>query len=69
MIAPKRAAREPKYECVVIPNAWHRAILDNPQFFMEHLMAFLRKWAASCFALPCSLMSTASIASCIRSLT
>jgi hypothetical protein len=30
---------------VVIPNARHMAMLDNPQFFNQTLMAFLEKWA------------------------
>ena len=44
-IAPKWAAREPNCEYVVIPNASHFAILDNPEFFNQLLLDFLAKWA------------------------
>ena len=44
-IAPTWAAREPNCEYVVIPNASHFAILDNPEFFTDRLMAFLDRWA------------------------
>ena len=40
-IAPAWAAREPNCQYVVIPNARHFAVLDNPQFFNASLMAFL----------------------------
>lgn len=44
-IAPLWAAREPNCEYVVIPDARHMAILDNPQFFIKTLMAFLERSA------------------------
>ena len=44
-IAPSWAAREPNCHYVVIPNARHFAILDNPKFFTDCLLEFLEKWA------------------------
>ena len=44
-IAPAWAALEPNCQYVVIPNARHFAILDNPEFFNKTLMEFLDKWA------------------------
>jgi 3-oxoadipate enol-lactonase len=44
-IAPAWAQREPNCQYVVIPNARHFAILDNPQFFTKTLLDFLEKWA------------------------
>lgn len=44
-IAPLWAKREPNCQYVVIPNARHFAVLDNPQFFTNTLMDFLGKWA------------------------
>lgn len=43
-IAPLWARREPNCEYVVIPNARHFAVLDNPKFFTQILMDFLAKW-------------------------
>jgi 3-oxoadipate enol-lactonase len=43
-IAPAWASREPNCQYVVIPNARHFAVLDNPQFFNKSLMDFLDKW-------------------------
>ena len=43
-IAPLWAAREANCQYVVIPNARHLAILDNPVFFNRLLMEFLTKW-------------------------
>jgi pimeloyl-ACP methyl ester carboxylesterase len=43
-IAPKWAKREPKCEYVVIPEAGHFAVLDNPLFFNQLLLGFLAKW-------------------------
>jgi pimeloyl-ACP methyl ester carboxylesterase len=31
---------------VVIPDAGHFSVLDNPQFFNQMLLEFLAKWAA-----------------------
>jgi pimeloyl-ACP methyl ester carboxylesterase len=45
-IAPKWAAREPNCQYVVIPDAGHFSVLDNPQFFNQMLLEFLAKWAA-----------------------
>jgi 3-oxoadipate enol-lactonase len=42
-IAPQWAAREPNCQYVVIPNARHFAIMDNPEFFNKLLMEFLAK--------------------------
>jgi pimeloyl-ACP methyl ester carboxylesterase len=44
-IAPAWATCEPNCQYVVIPNARHMAVLDNPDFFNEHLMGFLARWA------------------------
>ena len=44
-IAPAWAAREPNCQYVVIPNARHFAVLDNPDFFNQCLMDFLARWA------------------------
>ena len=44
-IAPQWAAREPNCAYVVIPNARHMAVLDNPAFFTHHVLAFLERWA------------------------
>jgi pimeloyl-ACP methyl ester carboxylesterase len=44
-IAPLWAAREPNCQYVVIPNARHFAVLDNPQLFNQALMDFLEEWA------------------------
>jgi pimeloyl-ACP methyl ester carboxylesterase len=44
-IAPLWAKREPNCEYVVIPDARHFAMLDNPDFFNRVLMDFLDKWA------------------------
>jgi 3-oxoadipate enol-lactonase len=43
-IAPLWAAREANCRYVVIPNARHLAILDNPEFFNRLLLEFLAKW-------------------------
>jgi pimeloyl-ACP methyl ester carboxylesterase len=45
-IAPQWAKREPNCQYVVIPHARHFAILDNPDFFNQALMAFLERWAS-----------------------
>ncbi len=45
-IAPAWAKREPNCQYVVIPNARHFAVLDNPDFFNHSLMDFLAEWAA-----------------------
>ncbi len=42
-IAPLWAKQATNCEYVVIPNARHFAILDNPQFFLTHLMDFLER--------------------------
>ena len=44
-IAPHWAARAPNCRYVVIPNARHFAVLDNPEFFTGLLLEFLAKWA------------------------
>jgi 3-oxoadipate enol-lactonase len=43
-IAPFWARREPNCQYEIIPNARHFAILDNPDFFNNLLLAFLAKW-------------------------
>jgi len=43
-IAPQWAARAGNCQYVVIPNARHFAILDNPDFFNKLLLEFLAKW-------------------------
>jgi pimeloyl-ACP methyl ester carboxylesterase len=43
-IAPLWAQREPNCQYVVIPDARHFAILDNPDFFNRLLLEFLSKW-------------------------
>lgn len=40
-IAPLWAKREPKCTYVVVPNARHMALLDNPEFFNRIVMDFL----------------------------
>lgn len=42
-IAPLWAAREPDCRYVVIPDARHFAVLDNPEFFNRVLLEFLEK--------------------------
>ena len=44
-IAPLWAAATPNCQYEVIPNASHFAILDNPDYFNQLMMAFLAKWA------------------------
>jgi 3-oxoadipate enol-lactonase len=44
-IAPLWAAKTPNCQYVVIPNARHFAILDNPEYFTRLLLDFLAKWA------------------------
>ena len=44
-IAPHWAAREPNCLHVVIPNASHLSMMDNPEFFNTLLLDFLAKWA------------------------
>jgi 3-oxoadipate enol-lactonase len=44
-IATEWAASSPHCQYVVIPNARHMAILDNPGYFNKLLMEFLAKWA------------------------
>jgi pimeloyl-ACP methyl ester carboxylesterase len=39
------AVREANCQYVVIPNARHLAMIDNPEFFNPLLMNFLTKWA------------------------
>jgi len=43
-IAPLWAAREANCQYVVIPNASHMAMMDNPVFFNRLLLDFLVKW-------------------------
>ena len=44
-IAPLWAAATPNCQYEVIPNARHFAILDNSEYFIRLLMAFLAQWA------------------------
>jgi 3-oxoadipate enol-lactonase len=44
-IAPQWARSEPNCQYVVIPDARHMAIMDNPELFNKLLMDFLAKWA------------------------
>jgi pimeloyl-ACP methyl ester carboxylesterase len=44
-IAPLWARREPSCTYVVVPNARHMALLDNPEFFNRIVLDFLMKWA------------------------
>ena len=43
-VAPLWAAREANCQYVVIPNARHLAMMDNPEFFNSLLSEFLAKW-------------------------
>jgi pimeloyl-ACP methyl ester carboxylesterase len=43
-LAPRWAAVEPNCLYLVVPDARHLAMLDNPKFFTEVLLEFLAKW-------------------------
>lgn len=43
-LTPRWAAAEPNCLYLVVPDARHLAMMDNPKFFSEVLLEFLAKW-------------------------